>query len=824
MKQTSLNWKFGKLYIVLCSLLALVILLPASLVSAGAAAQTGGPDRPPLADRYGDLSALPLAPLPAEARLEVVQQPSDLPAQPAGEFNCYLMDSNPDYELFRRTVFQSFVNNSNWDVGRLSDCINSDAENLTNHPAADVYPRLKPGADRFVFASNRTGNFEIFTAAIDGSSVRQLTNHPALDTQPSWSPDGKQVVFVSERSGDAELYLINNYGGELLQLTNFSGIDMTPDWSPDGSKIAWVQASNGYGRIVTFDLKTSFLQVITAWLPYLSTPMWSPDGKRLAFEYDGDNDGWIEVGIVNADSTNLYMPVKQGNDAYDQVMGSWSVTNQYLFFSAIHYIEYDDEWYVFNADIERLELNGSSWLTGFTPVDWHYWKYNYYPHSQTMDNSAPESTIAPLPEFSPASGFYVQWQVHDPWPGEIIMARLEKKIGSATDWLNLDRVYYSSPYTVTDVARTIRVNGQPGETLSFRVQGNDLAGHVEPWKPSGNGVSTRLYRWVFDGLFLDVRGNPLSEVDVQCDPNCLNESKSDVSGHAWSYLSNEGQIHMSAGARGFSEQPFVPVNADQNQTYFQVLSAGQNAIINPGFETQILDDWQTSGCVQVTSILVHSGTRAAILGISWPQPDDPMDGEAILSQSFQVPEVNQPTLSLLYRQLGQVGPNGSMSGMLFAEGSSIGVPIFTTTQSVGWQHAWLDLTPWIGQTVRLEFKLTQVAGEPYTYLLVDDVTVGAWTTPLLEQIGPQPVFLAAGQSTVNLTLTGENFMPGAQVLVDGQALASGVTWLDEGHIQVLLPTTGYAVYSLRVENPGGARSSIQALTVGQRLFIPVISN
>src|SRR5262245_58828933 len=66
----------------------------------------------------------------------------------------------------------------------------------TNGAPTPRPPVLGPpsGGDRLVFASNRTGNFDLYLIDIDGSNLRQITNTEGPDFDPRWSPDGTRII------------------------------------------------------------------------------------------------------------------------------------------------------------------------------------------------------------------------------------------------------------------------------------------------------------------------------------------------------------------------------------------------------------------------------------------------------------------------------------------------------------------------------------------------------------------------------------------------------------------------------------------------------
>jgi Tol biopolymer transport system component len=105
---------------------------------------------------------------------------------------------------------------------------------------ASYDPAWSPRGDLIVFVTNNTGNDEIFTVDIQGTTLTQLTsNHSEWDKHPSWSPDGSQIIFFSNRDvGLRRLWIMNSDGSgqrelsSLLQppATSSSYEDYNPIW------------------------------------------------------------------------------------------------------------------------------------------------------------------------------------------------------------------------------------------------------------------------------------------------------------------------------------------------------------------------------------------------------------------------------------------------------------------------------------------------------------------------------------------------------------------------------------------------------------------
>lgn len=117
-----------------------------------------------------------------------------------------------------------------------------EAEMLTDETGGALEPTWSPDGDRLAFRSLEDERILIVPAT--GGEAAPLTDGPG-DTSPDWSPDGTRIVFSSERDGDREIYTIALDGSEAVRLTDSPGYDGQPTWSPDSTMIAFVTERGG---------------------------------------------------------------------------------------------------------------------------------------------------------------------------------------------------------------------------------------------------------------------------------------------------------------------------------------------------------------------------------------------------------------------------------------------------------------------------------------------------------------------------------------------------------------------------------------------------
>jgi TolB protein len=115
---------------------------------------------------------------------------------------------------------------------------------LTVHPHSSYFPAWSPDGSMLAFHTfqdqsvfqdddaNQDRDYELFLCNADGSGLRQLTSNRFADIQPSWSRDGKAIVFASDRSGSFQLYTMTVAGSDASAITSGPGAFVAPRYRP----------------------------------------------------------------------------------------------------------------------------------------------------------------------------------------------------------------------------------------------------------------------------------------------------------------------------------------------------------------------------------------------------------------------------------------------------------------------------------------------------------------------------------------------------------------------------------------------------------------
>ena len=197
-----------------------------------------------------------------------------------------------------------------------------------------------PDGQWIVFASDRSGNTDLWKQRIGDPDPVRLTMSDASESQPEWSPDGHSIVFRSERDGGG-LYIIPANGGTERIV---SGFGYEPRWSADSTLLLFKRSE------ILPDLPTIYVVGLGGRPPQPLRPevlgqfrslqaAWHPDGRRVSV-WGTDQYGAVRflnvlVGTRDVTVANISASVQGNLAGIKPGRFVWARSGRHIYFEGL---------------------------------------------------------------------------------------------------------------------------------------------------------------------------------------------------------------------------------------------------------------------------------------------------------------------------------------------------------------------------------------------------------------------------------------------------------------------------------------------------------
>ena len=202
-------------------------------------------------------------------------------------------------------------------------------ERLTTDAADDESPALSPDGNKVAFVSYRDDTKgDIYVMEISSKTVTRVTDNAAQDLDPAWSPDGNKIVFASDRDGNFDIFKANADGSSVEKITVVSDDDANDRW-PDlvdyygDENIVFASDHDGDWEVFYYDGYLLTLERLTdnSDAKIDDQPSWNKSGEQLVFHSSRNTD--VDA-VPRVEAHDVYKAYYDGTYAVDLTMGDSS--------------------------------------------------------------------------------------------------------------------------------------------------------------------------------------------------------------------------------------------------------------------------------------------------------------------------------------------------------------------------------------------------------------------------------------------------------------------------------------------------------------------
>jgi len=238
------------------------------------------------------------------------EQETSLVAEATQQVSAVSSDRSPAWSPDGSKIAFASNSSGNYDIFVMS-ADGTNRTQLTTSTSSDEHPTWSPDGTKIAFASMRSGNYDIWVMSADGSDQKQLTTNSQDDKEPAWCSNGK-IAFSSSRSGNYDIWVMSADGSDQKSLTTGSEDEISPAWNADCTKIAFASMRSGNYDIWVMSADGIEKTNLTTDKDADLDPAWSPDGTKIAFS--SARRGSYNIWVMNSDGSSQAILTSGTND------------------------------------------------------------------------------------------------------------------------------------------------------------------------------------------------------------------------------------------------------------------------------------------------------------------------------------------------------------------------------------------------------------------------------------------------------------------------------------------------------------------------------
>ena len=189
---------------------------------------------------------------------------------------------------------------------------------------------------------------EVFVTSVEYNTTKQITSTACEERGLTWK-DNRTIAYASERDGNWQLFTATIHRKEDQNFANATLIDekpvlpsadverYAPKFSPDGKELAFIEDRL---RLMVLNLETNNVRQVTDGSKWYDNNEefwfdWSPDGKWFAITFiDKKHDPYYDCGIVSAQGGEIYNITRSG---YFNMNATWVMNGNAIMFATDRY-------------------------------------------------------------------------------------------------------------------------------------------------------------------------------------------------------------------------------------------------------------------------------------------------------------------------------------------------------------------------------------------------------------------------------------------------------------------------------------------------------